>query len=463
MKKYILIILFFFLTILPASGQELEKQIDYILSNIPRGTKYGIMIYNPNTKDTLYQRNIFDVIKPASNVKLFTTGVGFNLLGSDYQLSTKLLTDDQDLSDGVINGNLYIKGFGHSLFTDQDIDTLALKLKEMGIREITGAVIGDDSYFDSVYYRDDWIEDEVSSVTLPPVSAIVINRNRVIFNLSRLAKSRFSVQMFPNCRMIKVRSSVRSAGRRNSLRVSQIFDKDTYEFVVSGSVRSRSRSASVSVDIKNPPLFAAYLLHDRLISAGLFIGKNPGTAIIPEKHYEVDKRFILFKNLASIINKRSDNFLAECLFKTVGAVYSNKEGNAFYATQAIMSFLRDNDIYCDGVDIVDGSGLSHYNIVTVCSIVELLDHIYFNNGIFPDYFNSLSIAGIDGTLRNRMAGSLAENNFHGKTGTLNGVITLSGYIKTQTGEDLIVSMLFEYVSGYGNKYRAIQDRILELL
>jgi len=461
MKKYIIIILFFLSFNIHPADNELTRKIENILSAVPRSTKYGLMIYNPNTKDTLYQKNIFEVIKPASNVKLFTTGAGFSLLGPDYQLSTKLLTDDQDLTDGIVNGNLYLKGFGNSLFTDQDIDSIVLKLKLLGIREVTGAVLGDDSYFDSVYYRRDWIVDEMSSVSLAPVSAIVINRNRVTFNIQSAGRSRVSTHMYPSCEMIKLRSSVRASGRRNSVRVSQIIKNDSYEFILSGVVRKRG--GLVTADIENPPLFAAYLLHDKLISAGMYVAHRPSTARTPEAHYEIDSRFVLFRNLAAIINKKSDNFLAECLFKTIGAVYSSSEGNAFYATQAIMSFLKDNEIYCEGVDLVDGSGLSHYNFVTVCSIVELLNNIYFNQTIYADYYNSLAIAGIDGTLRNRMSGTLAENNFHGKTGTLNGVITLSGYIKSQTGEDLIVSMLFEYNAGYADKYRGIQDRILQLL
>ena len=93
----------------------------------------------------------------------------------------------------------------------------------------------------------------------------------------------------------------------------------------------------------------------------------------------------------------------------------------------------------------------------------LLEKIYFDLVHFDDFYNSLSIAGIDGTLRNRMTGTLAENNFRGKTGTLNGVTSISGYVTTAGGDELIVGIMFEFTRGGWNFYRSIQDEIIILL
>lgn len=466
MKKvfFILSLLFIAFYIKAAEPGYLQKKIDLILRNVPSSTKYGVLIYNPLTQDTIYQRNIEESIKPASNVKLFTSGVAISLLGPDYELSTKLFTDDINIADGVIDGNLYIKGFGNSLFTDTDIDSLVYNLRKIGISRITGNIVGDDSYFDSVYHRKDWIENEMSSVSLPPVSAMVINRNKLHFYLSAPGKtnSRLGYNFSPNCSYIKIINNAVSTKRRTSVSIRQIITNNSYEFVISGGVR-RNRSSSVSVEIKNPPLFAAYLLYDRLSTAGIAIGGNPVQGITPEETDELDSRSINLMYLLKIINKNSDNYLAECLFKTIGAEFSDIEGNAFYATQAVLSFLKDNDIFTEGTSIVDGSGLSHYNRVTARTIVELLEKIYMNPLIYPDYFNSLSVAGIDGTLRGRMNNSKAENNFHGKTGTLNGVIALSGYLKSNDGDDLILSIIFEYNRGSAIKYKYIQDQIIDVL
>ncbi|MCU7496020.1 MAG: D-alanyl-D-alanine carboxypeptidase/D-alanyl-D-alanine-endopeptidase [Ignavibacteria bacterium] len=464
-RAYLFLILLIFSGDLFPRDSELQRKIEDILRAVPSGTKYGVFIYNPLTRDTIYAKNETEIIKPASNEKLFTTGAALALMGGDFKVSTKLFTDDPDISDGVINGNLYLKGFGNSLFTDRDIDSLVYVLRSLGIHNVTGSVIGDDSYFDDIYHRKDWILEEMSSVPLPPISAIVVNRNKVQFSLSASSKvgGIINVSTSPGCSLIRIRVNAKTTRSRSTVSISQHYSSDSYEFVINGGLRRNSHMIWYSSEIENPPLFAAYLLQDRLIKAGITVMKHPSAGITPQVTKELGERFVTLRNLTKVINKPSDNFLAECLFKTVGAYYSHSQGNSFYATQAITSYLNDNEINNTGLSLVDGSGLSHYNQVTVSAIVQLLEKIYLDNNVYPDYLNSLSIAGVDGTLRGRMIGTFAENNFHGKTGTLNGVIALSGYLSLKSREDLIVSIIFEYNQGSPYKYRSLQDRIIETL
>ena len=97
------------------------------------------------------------------------------------------------------------------------------------------------------------------------------------------------------------------------------------------------------------------------------------------------------------------------------------------------------------------------------TIGMLLEKMYFNITQFEDFYNSLSIAGVDGTLEKRMRKTSAENNFRGKTGTLNGVSSISGYVTNTNGDDIIVCMMFEFKKGGARKYRDLQDRIIEVL
>ena len=184
---------------------------------------------------------------------------------------------------------------------------------------------------------------------------------------------------------------------------------------------------------------------------------------MPDSVKNLVESSISLRELLQKINKRSDNFLAECLFKTIGAVYSGQQGNSFFSTQAILSYIRDNGIYSEGTQIVDGSGISRFDQVTAGALTGLLEKIYFNIKNYQDFYNSLSVAGVDGTLKDRMVGTSAENNFRGKTGTLNGVSSVSGYITTADGDDLIVCIIFEFKKDGARKYRDIQDRIIELL
>jgi PBP4 family serine-type D-alanyl-D-alanine carboxypeptidase len=179
--------------------------------------------------------------------------------------------------------------------------------------------------------------------------------------------------------------------------------------------------------------------------------------ITPNNAETLAESTILLKDLIKIMDKHSDNFLAECLFKTIGAVSTGEQGNAFYSTQAVMRFIKDNGIFSKGTSLVDGSGLSRYDLVTVGAIAGVLEKNY------KDFYNALSIAGVDGTLRYRMSGTPAENNFHGKTGTLNGVSSLSGYLRLANGNDLIISIVFQYRNQGAYYYRGIENEIVTAL
>ena len=417
-KNTFVLFLIFSIQIFSSSNDLLKRRIDDALTKLPPKTKIAVLIYNPLTQDTIYVRNHTTSIIPASNTKIFTTAAALSILGGNYPLATKIFTDDKNIRDGVINGNLYIKGYGNSLFTEKDLTDMVNSLKSQGIKRITGYIIGDDTFIDNLYTRSDWIDDESTNVRLPAISALVIDRNRT-----------FS------------QKKVRIRKRRHS----------GYQYV------------TAQKDINEPPLYIATLLREKLIDSGITVGKTAIKGETPAKSAELTESKILLKDLIKIINKHSDNFLAECLFKTIGAITSGSQGNSFYSTQTVLKFLKDNSIYSEGTSIVDGSGLSRYDLVTVGAIVGVLEKMYFDLKNYGDFYNSLSVAGVDGTLRHRMQSSSAENEFHGKTGTLNGVSSLSGYLKTMKGEDLIVSMIFDFDKKGANYYRGMENEIVEIL
>ncbi|HUX60556.1 MAG TPA: D-alanyl-D-alanine carboxypeptidase/D-alanyl-D-alanine-endopeptidase [Ignavibacteriaceae bacterium] len=418
LRRILLLFLMISSISLCASKEELKKRIESILTRVPHETISAIIVLNPQTQDTIYSDNISDTVIPASNTKLFTTATALNLMGGDFPLSTKILSVSP-LRNGVLNGNLYIKGYGNSLFTENDLIEMVKELKNKGVKKITGKIIGDDSYFDEDYSRDDWINDELTNYRLPPVSALVLDHNRTA---------------------VKERIRVRVARRRYRIKYVTVFK-----------------------DVSNPPLFVAQALRAELIKNGIRVDGVAEKGITPNDADVLAESTIKLKDLIKVMDKHSDNFLAECLFKTIGAVSTGEQGNAFYSTQAVMRFIKDNGIFSKGTSLVDGSGLSRYDLVTVGAIAGVLEKMYFDRKNYKDFYNALSVAGVDGTLRYRMAGTPAENNFHGKTGTLNGVSSLSGYLKLANGNDLIISIVFQYRNQGAYYYREIENAIVTSL
>lgn len=410
-RRLLFILLISFSVSTFATDKALCGKIDQLIAKVPGSTLCGVLVYNPMTKDTVYQLNKLKSMIPASNTKIFTTAVALSELGGDFLISTKIFADDKDIKDGVMHGNIYLKGYGNGLFSSEDLDRMIRELKKLGIRKITGNVVGDDTYFDDVYMRDDWIDDEVRSVNLPPVSALVLNRNQIASQVKKRRK-----------------------------KIVTVYNK-----------------------MANPPLQIAAIFKAKLVAQGITVLGSNASDATPQKAKLLSTFSVPLRNFIASVNKHSDNFLAECLFKIIGAEKCGCQGNAFYSTQAVLTFVADFGIFAKGTAIVDGSGISRYNQITPAALVGILEKMYFDMKNYDDFFNSLSIAGRDGTLRGRMTNSMANNNMHGKTGTLNGVSSLTGFVKNQKGEDFIVSIIFDFNRGGKFLYHDIQDDIVSLV
>jgi len=410
MIRFFLCFLFFRFSLF-GGGIEFRDSLNSIVASFPVGTRAAILIINPLTQDTLFSYNPKLPLIPASNTKLFTTAVALDLLKPDFKVYTKLLTDDQYLNDGVINGNLYLKGFGNPSFYEKDLDNFVIALKQLRIRKITGAIIGDESYFDTEYTREGSIEEESASVKLPPISALIYNHNTTT-----------------------TQKRVR-----------------------------RRRYKTFTTFVKDPSLFAANQFRRKILEAGISVEGDYLDGVTPPNAKEITSVHIKLIDLVSRINKRSDNYYAECLFKIVGAEASGIQGSAITASQAILAYLKEQDIYTEGLRIVDGSGISRFNQTTVGTLSELMETIYLDLPFFELYNSSLSIAGYDGTLGGRMRGTSAEYNFKGKTGTLNGVSALTGFLKLRNGDDIIVSILIEFNEKHQSYFRDLQDRMVSAL
>ncbi|MBE2281065.1 MAG: D-alanyl-D-alanine carboxypeptidase/D-alanyl-D-alanine-endopeptidase [Ignavibacteriaceae bacterium] len=386
-------------------NDSLTKKVEAIIKTFPAGTQYGIMVFDPQLNDTLVAINIDKTLIPASNTKLFSSSAALFIAGADFELSNTFVTDDLNIDDSVINGNLFIVGKCNPLFDSEDLTEMINELMNLNIKRITGNVLGDDSFFDKDYYRHNWIEGETAYITVSPVSALILNDNYVTTKV----------------------------GRREQ-----------------------------TILMKSPPIEISKIILDSLIARGIKVDGSYGEGVAPAKVKTLATSQIRLTDLLKPVNKSSDNFYAECVFRLLGAVAFGSQGTALKSYQALYTYLRDIQLNREGLEIVDGSGISRSNRTSAANITHLLEKMYNDYYYYNDFYSSLAIGGVDGTLRKRMKGGAAEGNFRGKTGTLNGVSTLSGYLKTKKGNDLVVTILINYTRGYHDFYREKQDRIVEI-
>ncbi|HPN39344.1 MAG TPA: D-alanyl-D-alanine carboxypeptidase [Melioribacteraceae bacterium] len=273
MLKKILLLLFVFINIY--SQSTLKERIKPLLSKVPKGTIAAVEIIDVNTGETIFENEAQTHVIPASNAKLFSTATALSIMGVNYEYETRLLTDDKNLADNIINGNLYIQGLGNSLFSESDLDDFVNELKKLNITEITGDIIGDDSIWDNNYFRQDWIEGEVANVSVPAVSALVLNKNLLTVNISGSSKvkGRAIVSLNDSNDFIEIKNSCTTVKRKGNPNALLNFSDGRFILNVTGSI-GRNLHKSVTVKVKNPAFYTATVLFTKIRNMGITINGN---------------------------------------------------------------------------------------------------------------------------------------------------------------------------------------------
>ena len=207
-------------------------------------------------------------------------------------------------------------------------------------------------------------------------------------------------------------------------------------------------------------LACGHLLKTMLMEQGVRVGGKvvPGT-VSPEAHNVAKHLSPPLADLLKLMNKPSDNWIAELVFKTIGAEVMGEPGTWKKGRDVVTGFLEEIMDEPPIHRFVDGSGLSRYNLLNAELLTKLLVYMYHNFELMPEFLASLPIAGVDGTLKSRMQGMSAEKVLRAKTGTLSGVSALAGYTVTADDEVFAFGILISHYVGPARSARSLQDKI----
>jgi D-alanyl-D-alanine carboxypeptidase/D-alanyl-D-alanine-endopeptidase (penicillin-binding protein 4) len=457
----------------PGTDNELAHEIDSALDVPGLQTGFqGIVIQSLRDQSILYSRNADQVFLPASNNKLLTSGAALALLGPSYVYHTRVFRIGKLSADGNLNGDLYLRGSGDPLLMPADLDALATQIRLAGIQRVSGRLHFDDTLFDRQWLGDTWAWDDEPYYYSAQISALNVNEN--LINLRALPGHKVGapvrIEMSPTSRYARiVNHAVTGPAKSKS---TLVFDRPRglNQFVISGSLPIDIAVKDAPKDrltIENPARYAAYLFMESLQRAGVKVEHDDiadGPATPKSAEQIAEQRSMPLSELLKKMNKPSDNLVAECLLKTIGAEQKGIGTGGADGTGARVAkefFLRIG-LDTDRVQQADGSGLSRTNFVSPRNMVRLLAHVYTT----PDFntlYDSLPIAGIDGSLSGRMKSTAATNNCHAKTGYVSNVSSLSGFVTTRDGEMLVFSILMNNHLASNVVCTAAQDRIVNLL
>ncbi|MCP3032570.1 D-alanyl-D-alanine carboxypeptidase/D-alanyl-D-alanine-endopeptidase [Halobacillus sp. A1] len=443
-----------------SEDSSLEHQIDEILNDQRLdGALAGVSVRSAETGTLIYD-NVGDVrLKPASNMKLFTGAAALETLGPDYTFTTSVLTDGS-IKGKKLHGDLYLKGEGDPTLMEEDLEAFARAVKKAGIREVKGDLLADDSRYDDVRLSEDISWNDESNYTAAPISALTLSPNEdydagtVIVDAypAGAEGGEAEVRVIPDNGYVEIVNKTETVASDQPKEISIERTHGTNQIVVEGEIPLEGTRSRSWIAVSDPAGLALDVFHKALVNEGIKVtgDKREDGKISEAADSLVSKESMPLEELFVPFMKLSNNGHAEVLIKEMGKVVHD-EGSWDKGLEVVENFLHDNDVNADTMRLRDGSGMSHVNMIPANEISRLLYQVQ-DKEWFPAYLNSLPAAGnsdrfIGGTLRNRMNHTAAEANVQAKTGSLTGVNSLSGYVTTEEGEELIFSIVLNHYIG----------------
>ncbi len=431
------------------------------------GTKVGVAVTESETGKLLYGRNEAVPLNPASNVKLFTTAAALALLGPEYRWKTVAYAD-APIQSGEIKGKLYLKGHGDPTLVVEDLWRIVADLWSAGVRRINGDLVIDSTFFDGVKLSNGFNQKEEDAAFRAPNGAVSLNYNavsvRVVPGAGDGAPAKLVIE--PPSPYFEITNEVRTSGSaRTNLTIEAKDGKDRTQLVARGRIRVGDPGVVLVRRVSHPELYTGFALRELLVRRGIKVSGQVTLGTVPSDARALTVHYSLPLGVAvRDVNKRSNNFMAEQLLKTLGAETGGRPGTWQKGLDAVASYLDRIGISRADYKMTNGSGLYDSNRFSPNQLVTLLRATYRDFRFSADYLGSLALAGADGTIGHRMAGGLAERFVRAKTGTLSGISCLSGYAGAPGKPPLIFSVLMNDLGEAANaRARRVQDQIAEVL
>lgn len=412
--------------------------------------------------DDIAQLNSEKLFIPASLSKIPTELCFLSEFSMDHRFKTWVYKTG-DVRDGVLSGDLYLKGGGDPSLVSESLWLLVRELKRTDIKRITGQLYVDESFFDDNYYSNGRQKRRVDRAYDAPVSGLSFNWNTVTIYVRPGHKVGESVRVYtdPELPNIKVVNKAKTVGySAMKLRVDRKLDSEGIVITVTGSMGVHRAEKAYYKSIGDAALWTGYNFKKRLNKAGVqYLGD------VKKKQTPADAESLVefgswdMPRVMSAMSKFSNNFVAEMLTKHLGKK-ADAPGTIELGLSKINHFLTEKGWREQDFKFINPSGFTRENKMRADRLGELLEYGRKQFQWAPEFLGSLPMSGTDGTLKKRMQ-QVMKGKVRAKTGYLSGVVGLAGYMQAKKGEDPIVFVFF-YNGPYEHdwKVRALFDELL---
>lgn len=433
---------------LNASAASVEEYVN----QLPAGANLALMVQKIGASAPQIDYHSQQMALPASTQKVITALAALLQLGPDYRFTTTLESRG-DVNDGVLKGDLIARFDGDPTFKRQDLRNMVAALKRAGVQKIEGNVLIDTSVFASHDKAPGWPWNDMTQCFSAPPAAAIVDRNCFSVSLYSAPKANDLAfiriaSYYPVTMFSQVRTLPRGSSEAQYCELD-VMPGDLNRYTLTGCMVQRADPLPLAFAIQDGASYAGALLKAELKEAGISysgtllrqtLANEPGTVI-------ASKQSAPLHDLLRIMLKKSDNMIADTVFRTIGRNFYGVQGTWRAGADAVRQILRQKA----GVDlgnsiVVDGSGLSRHNLISPATMMQVLQYIAQNDSQL-NFISMLPLAGHDGSLQYRAGLHEAgvDGKVSAKTGSLQGVYNLAGFITTASGQRMA---FIQYLSGY---------------
>ena len=454
-------------------GPWLKAQLDDVFNaSALAKAKISAIVVDADTGKTIYARGEKTQLNAASNVKVVTAAASLALLGPEYRWRTTLAIVGPPSgpplpAGGEVAGDLYLRGAGDPTFATEDLSAMVSDLASLGLHKVRGALVVDDSLFEGGYIPPAYDQRNDSTASRAPASAASLNGNVVAVTIIPGAAAGAAARVVvdpPSPYFVIAGRVVTSTGGPLAPAVDTKEEATHTRVNVAGRIRLGSDPRTIYRRVAQPSLFLGTTLKQLLDRRGISIGGQVRVGKAPTQGLRVLAAHDSAPLAVAVqdLNKRSNNFAAEQMLRTLGAEIGGRPGTWEKGLKAVDRYLTGIGIKTGSYQMQNGSGLYDSNRFSAEQMVTVLRAAARDFRISAEFLASLAVAGTDGTIAHRMGGTLAERYVRAKTGTLANVSCLSGFAGSPGHTPLVFSIIVNDVPSATDARRA-QDRAAEIL
>lgn len=446
---------------LSSSGiaQDLQCRIDSLLETkaMSRSTT-GIVVYDLTDSLELYSSGADKLLRPASILKLLSSITAADYIGGETECFETSVYFSSELKNGVLDGNLYVKGGFDPEFMDSDMDRLVSGIVSSGVKKVRGSLVGDVSMADTTYWGEGWCWDDAPSSFQPYMSALMYEKGRVKVNVPPVGSGR-KVTVFPESSFYTLHDlRLHEPYRKMRPGVMRNWTENGNDLTVQGNVKY---TYTKEISMYRSQDFFMHTLADRLAAEGIkFEGYKFGE--VPEGvHFVCSVKHRLDDALKEAL-KESDNLSADAILFQLGKEFGCKYVDRDDCLKVVKRKIRQLGMNPTDFKLVDGCGISLYNYVSANLLMEFLKNAYYDKDIYESIYPNLPVSSIDGTLEHRMYKTPAQGRVHAKTGTVTGVSSLAGYVESRGGKTIAFVIISNGIVPI-RRGQQFQDEVCSLL